>query len=717
MSARLGGRYQIVREIGSGGMGRVYQAVDTETGRPVAAKVLIAGEDIDLKGLLRFQQEGAVLSTLKHPNIVQVYGTHLEEHTSSIIMELLEGSSLGDMLQRERLTRPRIRHIMRQVASALAYAHSRGIVHRDVKPDNIMVVGDDHVKVTDFGIARVLQEGGTLNTQTGTAIGTPLYMSPEQIEGHKLDGRSDIYSFGAVLYQTVTGRPPFDGGDPLTIAFKHVHRAPDPPGEVSGDVPEDWEDLILRCLAKNPNDRPQTAAGLEEEVAALTLSDSAPRGRTTGPDPHVAPPAPEEDEARAQEARERLEAGKSKEMTGEFRSALRAYRTGLTVAPPGPIRDELENAVTRVSARSATPSPDGAAVIADPPLATPPAPAGPASSSSTAPASGPASPRQRSSRGIPRLWLAVGGGAVVVLAIALALIVGRSGGSHNAVGSPTAVPHGSGGGGAPSSMARPDFAAVTSSGALYVSDTGHDRIDNVSASGAVVSQWGASGSGAGQLRRPMGVALDTTGNVYVADAGNNRVQKFSPGGEPLAQWEGPSSARFNDPQAVAVDARGRVYVADTGNNRVVVLTPGGKVAAVWGASESSSVSFDHPAGIAVDPAGGIYVADTGNNQIQKLSSSGQGLGAWGTAGSGAGQFNAPHGLAIDTQGNVYVADTGNNRVQELASTSDPIGQWKSGPAGRFHAPEGVALGPHNRLYVVDTANNRVQHVALMSGSG
>ena len=175
-------------------MGRVYQAVDTSTGRAVAAKVLIPSAENKLESLLRFQQEGAVLSTLKHPNIVEVYGTFLESDTCCIIMELLEGRSLAQILRAEHLSLSRIKHIMAQVAAALAFAHSRGIVHRDVKPDNIMVVGDDQVKVTDFGIARVLLEGNSFDslTSTGMSVGTPLYMAPEQIEGQKVDGRTDV---------------------------------------------------------------------------------------------------------------------------------------------------------------------------------------------------------------------------------------------------------------------------------------------------------------------------------------------------------------------------------------------------------------------------------------------------------------------------------------------------------------------------------------------
>ena len=136
-----------------------------------------------------------------------------------------------------------------------------------------MVIGNDHVKVTDFGIARILRQGVTLNTVTGMSIGTPLYMAPEQIEGLKVDARADIYSLGAVLYQMVAGRPPFEGEDPLTIAFKHVHKAPQPPSEVGPAVPAAWEAIILKALAKDPAERFQTAGDLRDAIAALPADE------------------------------------------------------------------------------------------------------------------------------------------------------------------------------------------------------------------------------------------------------------------------------------------------------------------------------------------------------------------------------------------------------------------------------------------------------------
>jgi serine/threonine protein kinase len=224
MLRSLGGRYRLVREIGAGGMGRVFHAVDMSTGESVAAKIMFTTREAEEDATLRFEREGAVLAQLQHPNIVRVHGTFMEEHASCIIMELLERGTLGDALRQGPVEPARVKTIMLQVAAALIAAHDKGIVHRDIKPANILMMDEEHVKVTDFGIARVLRPAGTLQsiTSTGMTLGTPLYMSPEQIEGRKVDGRSDIYSLGAVFYQLVTGRPPFDSPDALSVAVQHL---------------------------------------------------------------------------------------------------------------------------------------------------------------------------------------------------------------------------------------------------------------------------------------------------------------------------------------------------------------------------------------------------------------------------------------------------------------------------------------------------------------
>jgi CubicO group peptidase (beta-lactamase class C family)/transcriptional regulator with XRE-family HTH domain len=267
----LGGRLELQGEIGAGAMGRVFRAYDRTLGATVAAKLVLARAEINLDTLLRFQQEGAVLARLEHPHIVRIYDTFVEEHATCIIMELLEGCSLGQLLHDGPLPLPRARHLALQVAEALAYAHLHGIVHRDIKPDNVMVLADDQVKVTDFGIARFLQPDTTLQTfaTTGMRLGTPLYMAPEQIAGTNIDARTDVYALGALLYHMVTGRPPFEGSDALTVAVQHLQEEPAPPSMHNAAIPADWDALILRALQKDPARRFQSAKEMEAAVAAL----------------------------------------------------------------------------------------------------------------------------------------------------------------------------------------------------------------------------------------------------------------------------------------------------------------------------------------------------------------------------------------------------------------------------------------------------------------
>lgn len=283
MVRSFGGRLQLLDEIGAGAMGRVFRAYDAHTDQPVAAKLLVARAEIDQEALLRFQQEAAVLATLQHPNIVRIYDTFIEEHAGCIIMELLEGQSLRTVLRAGPLPLPRARHLVLQVAEALAYAHTHGIVHRDIKPDNIMVLEGDQVKVTDFGIARMVRPDTTLQTiaSTGVRMGTPLYMSPEQIKGQKVDARSDIYSLGAVMYQLVTGQPPFEGDDPLNIAIKQLQEPPLPPGDLNPRVPDAWDTVILRALSKDPARRFQTAVELHRAIERLSV-EPADRSREAG---------------------------------------------------------------------------------------------------------------------------------------------------------------------------------------------------------------------------------------------------------------------------------------------------------------------------------------------------------------------------------------------------------------------------------------------------
>jgi serine/threonine protein kinase len=262
-------------------MARVYLGRDEVLDRPVAVKLLDpahGGTDIGD----RFEREGRTAARLAHPNIVQVYDAGEAEfkgrQTSYIVMEYVPGGDLKVLIEeRGRLPGPELARLCDEVCAGLAFAHEHGVIHRDIKPHNILLDEKGHAKVTDFGIARALDT--TQATRTGSFLGTALYSSPEQLQGHKVTPKSDVYSLGATLYQAAAGEPPFSGATPIEIASQHVSKAPVPPRQLGADVSEGMQALILDCLAKNPEDRP-TAEGvrsrLETEITTQGTTQPQP---------------------------------------------------------------------------------------------------------------------------------------------------------------------------------------------------------------------------------------------------------------------------------------------------------------------------------------------------------------------------------------------------------------------------------------------------------
>jgi serine/threonine-protein kinase len=264
----LAGRYELSQRVGVGGMADVYLANDTQLHRNVALKILHAQYAGDEAFVERFRREAQAAAKVQHANIVQIYDWGREGDFNFIVMEYVEGHSLKDRLAEdgplEIMEACRIAH---DVLSALAYAHRAGLVHRDIKPGNILLGEDDKVQVTDFGIARA--EATSTMTQTGTILGTAYYLSPEQAQGLPLDGRSDIYSVGVVLYEMITGRRPFEGDSPVSIAYKHVREMPRLPSVYRPDTPHALEAIIMNALAKKPEDRYSSAALMGRDLEAF----------------------------------------------------------------------------------------------------------------------------------------------------------------------------------------------------------------------------------------------------------------------------------------------------------------------------------------------------------------------------------------------------------------------------------------------------------------
>ncbi len=268
------GRYQLTHLIARGGMAQVYRAMDRQLDRPVALKVLFPELSIDLTFVERFRREAQAAANLSHPNIVPVFDWGEDAGSYFIVMEYVEGRPLSAVLRDpQRLPPVQIATIGAGVAAALAFAHRHGVIHRDVKPGNVLITPDGDVKVTDFGIARAVNTEESL-TQTGAVMGTAAYFSPEQAEGKGVDARSDIYSLGVVLYEMAVGRPPFTGDSPVAVASKHVRDSPVLPREANPAVPVALEAIVMMALAKNPDNRYRSAEELRADL--LRFADGRP---------------------------------------------------------------------------------------------------------------------------------------------------------------------------------------------------------------------------------------------------------------------------------------------------------------------------------------------------------------------------------------------------------------------------------------------------------
>jgi serine/threonine-protein kinase len=261
------GRYKILRKLGTGGMANVYLAEDQELGRRVAIKILNERHANDGQFVERFRREAKNAAGLSHPNIVSIYDRGEAEGTYYISMEYLEGRSLKELiLARGPAPIPVAIDYARQILAALRVAHRQGLVHRDIKPHNVLVDSEGRLKVTDFGIARA---GPSQMTEEGSIIGTAQYLSPEQAQGAPVTPASDLYSVGIVLYELLTGSVPFNGETPVELAMKHLSRVPEPPSHLRAEIPRDLDLVVMRALAKSPEERYATAEEMDADLARI----------------------------------------------------------------------------------------------------------------------------------------------------------------------------------------------------------------------------------------------------------------------------------------------------------------------------------------------------------------------------------------------------------------------------------------------------------------
>ncbi len=290
----VGGRYELGELLGRGGMAEVRKGVDTRLGRTVAVKRLRTDLASDATFQARFRREAQSSASLNHPSIVAVYDTGEELATDGtdvaqpyIVMEMVEGRTLRDVLREGRKILPeRALEITAGVLSALDYSHRAGIIHRDIKPGNVMLTPAGDVKVMDFGIARAISDASSTMTQTAAVVGTAQYLSPEQARGETVDSRSDVYSTGCLLYELLTGRPPFVGESPVAVAYQHVREPAKPPSDLDTDIDPGIDAIVMKALAKPLEERYQSAAAMRSDIERYL------QGHQVEAPAHVPPPAP-----------------------------------------------------------------------------------------------------------------------------------------------------------------------------------------------------------------------------------------------------------------------------------------------------------------------------------------------------------------------------------------------------------------------------------------
>ena len=279
---KLDGRYEITELIGVGGMADVYKATDLMENRVVAVKILKAEFSENEDFLRRFRNESKAIAVLSHPNIVKIYDVGFTDEIQFIVMEYIDGITLKELLEQQGVLRWKdaLKFVV-QILKALQHAHDKGIVHRDIKPQNIMLFPDGTIKVMDFGIARFSRiDGKTLSEKT---FGSVHYISPEQAKGEMTDERSDIYSVGVLLYEMLTGRKPFDGDSPISIAVKHMQDTAVPPREIMPSIPESLEEIVLHAMERSPARRYQSAAEMINDISTFKVNPSIVFGYKSTP--------------------------------------------------------------------------------------------------------------------------------------------------------------------------------------------------------------------------------------------------------------------------------------------------------------------------------------------------------------------------------------------------------------------------------------------------
>jgi len=674
--------FEIIRILGGGGMGIVLLARNSRTGRDAAIKLIKSALVTNQQVVHRFLKEANHLKRLRHVNIVPVDDISERMDVPYFAMPYFENGSLANRIKPgEPLKTIVILDIGAQVADGLSFAHRSGIIHRDLKPANILVAANDRVCLADFGLARTVFNDTIVDVENRTLEGTAPYMSPAVAAGDAEDTRCDIYSFGALLYEMLTGHAPYKGGSTKEILDKIIAGPPKP------------------ILAVNSGADPRLAA-VAEKAMARELRDRYADMRDVLKD------------------LEQIKEGKSPAGLRKTAPTSRFWWVYIPV-PIFILVLVILWAVlhkTGTTSTAAQPSP----VSTSPPKQTPnPAQPPPATTPVTVQQPAPPVPVQQP-----------GPASAIITFAGQPGIKGYTNGPalQAQFRLPNNVALDPAGNVYVADTANDVIRKITPAGVVST------------IAGMFHSRGSADGSGTNaHFWAPFGIALDPAGDIFVADTGNNTIRKISPAGvvstiAGLAGQAGTndgvgSLARFRNPWGVAADNAGNVYVADMSNDTIRKITPADHVYTIAGQAGMSGdadgfgtgARFNNPFGIAVDSAGNVYVSDTANNDIRKITVghvvttlAGLPGNAGNTDGSGSdARFWSPQGLAVDSAGNIYVADTGNNAIRKIT----PMGVVTTLPVSTdktllLNGPGGVAVDGNGNVYVADTNNHCIRKITV-----
>lgn len=631
MSAEFGD-YEILSEIGRGGMGIVYQAKDKDGSRLVAIKQLVL-DNVDPKKRRefhdRFRREAAMVARLDHPNIVRVFDVDKRPESDYYVMEYLEGRSLRTELEERggRMPVEEFLPILKQVAAGLSYAHSLNVVHRDVKPDNIFLLKDGTVKITDFGIARTVDLEQTHLTKTGVMLGTLAYVSPEQLQDAKnVDHRADLFSLAIVTYEALSGKLPFTGDGIAKTVIKILSAEAEPLHLLQPDVKVETAAVVSRAIRKKARDRYMSVSDFYKAFEQSVLEDVSETKVESDSIQALIVKAKQEESKVAATPGIPLEIGKAGTGPAPAMKVTRAAgrHDALDISESYLVRHlaiiggkgedrGLFLEPSCVAARL------GKVVVAD---------------------------KQRRNMqlfSVDGRWLKD-------------IVAGKFSGESV-----------TGGG----SLTNPSGLAIDGRGRLYVADNADHFIRVFDSQGKFLKEFKNIHGKEGGIQ---GLTLDSSGIAYVSDPDNGCLQAY------LAEtgaWmrklgsKGTGKGQLKLPSQLACDRLNQIYVVDYGTSRVSVFAKTGIFIRSFGGKGTANGLFNVPRGIAVDRNDRIFVADSLNHRVQIFGPAGEWLYSFGGKGTEPGKFIGPSGLSIDSQSNrLYVCDRGNQRVQVFELMKD-----------------------------------------------